>query len=134
MARKIFPLLVVGTVRGDVFNKWAELIQIQSTLGYPRINLSGFSVPLMQGHQSWLCLSWFHFRSGGMPRLSAQYVLDCLPGASWGISPLHNHQQHCPFPTAPSQCVLMTKFYICLALYVCLSYPDYPTPSESGCV
>lgn len=52
-------------------------------------------------------------------------------GASWGISPLHSHQQHCPFPTAPLQRVLVTKFYICLALYMSLSYPGYPTPSES---
>lgn len=46
MARNNFPLLAVATVTGDVFNKWAQLIQIQSTLDYPRINLSdsGFSV------------------------------------------------------------------------------------------
>lgn len=129
MSRKNLPLLVVATVKGDVFNKWAQLIQIQSALDFPRINLSesGFSVPLMQRHRSWLCMSWFHFRAAGMPGLSAQYVLDCLPGASWGISPLHTHQQHGEF----LQCVLMTKFYICLALYVSLSYPGYRTPSES---
>lgn len=46
MARNNFPLLAAATVTGDVFNKWAQLIQIQSTLDYPRINLSdsGFSV------------------------------------------------------------------------------------------
>lgn len=66
-----------------------------------------------------------------MPRLSAQYVLDCLPGASWGISLLRTQQQRCPFPVAPLLCVLMAELRVYLVLYVVSGYPGYPTPSES---
>jgi len=49
-----------------------------------------------------------------MPRHSVQYVLDCLPSASWGISLLHAHQQRCPFPAVPLLCDLMAEFHVYL--------------------
>lgn len=121
----------VATVTGGIFNKWTQLIQTQSPLDYPRMNysVSELSVPLMRRHQSWLCMSWFHVRSSaGSPRLSMQYVLDCLPGAGWGISLLISSAAlSCCTPTVCSS----GQFYMYLILYVVSGYPGYPNPSES---
>lgn len=133
MARENFPL-PIATVTDDMFNKWTQLIQIQSAPDYLRMNcsVSGFSVHWCRATRAGS--AWTGFVSGGVQAcwgwahnmfLTAfQVPAGESPCSSLSSSPAL-------FPLNPCCVFLMAKCYVYLVLYVVLGYPGYTTPSES---